>query len=331
MHKGLIKEIHNENILGYNLYGKILGADKISWDTFGFHEEKDKYNFFIWDATGHGIRAGFIVTLISRLFNTNIGKKGLKESSFEINNGLKQDLKNRNFITAIFFEIVKEKLDSIRFVGMGHEPMFIYRKKTKKIEKVIPGWLAAGIRMIKHVEDISEKVVEMDDNDILVTYSDGAVELKNIEGEFYGLDRLIKAIEDIAQVETDVRKIYAYIINDLKIFNGGASFDDDMTLLILQRNTKKDIIDEKDEYLQKLSIKEWLNKKEKRSLAGKNKETIEKELEKIRKQKELEWIIKNLEWLYMTWEILKLKQEAIRFIKAGFIDKRINNFLKKSD
>lgn len=47
MHKGLIKEIKNDNILGYDLYGKILGADKITGDTFGFHEAKQKYNFFI--------------------------------------------------------------------------------------------------------------------------------------------------------------------------------------------------------------------------------------------------------------------------------------------
>gem|GEM_PF-5378984 len=57
MHQGLIKEINNENILGYDFYGKILGADKISGDTFGFHDAKLKYNFFIGDATGHGIRA----------------------------------------------------------------------------------------------------------------------------------------------------------------------------------------------------------------------------------------------------------------------------------
>ncbi len=330
MHQGLIKEINNETILWYDFYGKILGADKISGDTFWFFEAKNKYNFFIGDATGHGIRAWFIVTLISRLFNTNIAKKPLKEAAFEINNWLKQDLKNRNFITAIFYEIMRDALWTIKFVGMGHEPMFVYRAKTKKIEKVIPGWLAAGIRMIKHVEDIAEKNIEMNHGDILITYSDGAVELKNIEGEFYGLDRLISAIEEISKVETDVKKIYAYVMNDLKGFNGWASFTDDMTLLMMRRNSDKDIVDEKDEYLQKISMKEWLNKKETKSLAWKDKQAIDQELEKIRKQKELEWIVKNLNQLYITWEILKLKQEAIRFIKAWFIDKRINILLKKA-
>lgn len=70
--------------------------------------------------------------------------------------------------------------------------------------------------MIKHIEDISEKNIEMGDGDILITYSDGAIEMKSITGEFYGIDRFIKTIEEIAQVETDITKIYEYITNDFK-------------------------------------------------------------------------------------------------------------------
>jgi hypothetical protein len=34
--------------------------------------------------------------------------------------------------------------------------------------------------------------------------------------------------------------------------------------------------------------------------------------------------------LYNSWEILKLKQECIRYIKDWFIDKKINFYLKKA-
>gem|GEM_PF-5119787 len=70
--------------------------------------------------------------------------------------------------------------------------------------------------MIKHIEDIQEKTIEMNDSDILVTYSDGAIEMRDINGAFYGMPRLIKAIEEIAAVEKDLKKIYEYVINDLK-------------------------------------------------------------------------------------------------------------------
>jgi hypothetical protein len=40
--------------------------------------------------------------------------------------------------------------------------------------------------------------------------------------------------------------------------------------------------------------------------------------------------LKILESLYYTWEILKLKQEAIKYIKLGYIHKKNNLYLKKA-
>ncbi|USN59266.1 MAG: SpoIIE family protein phosphatase [Candidatus Peribacteria bacterium] len=78
------------------------------------------------------------MTLLSRIFNKFVKKSTLQELTLEINNGLKQDLKNRNFITGIFFEIKKEAIGEVEFVGMGHEPMLIYKSKEKKVERLIP-------------------------------------------------------------------------------------------------------------------------------------------------------------------------------------------------
>lgn len=125
-------------MIGYDIYGKILGYDKISGDTFGFIEGRDKYNFFIGDATGHGVRAGLIVSLLSKNFQEHALKNDLQNTVLKTNNNLKENLQSRNFATGIFFEILKEFKGVINFVGLGHEPMLIYRAKTKKIEKVIP-------------------------------------------------------------------------------------------------------------------------------------------------------------------------------------------------
>ncbi|MFK7779894.1 MAG: PP2C family protein-serine/threonine phosphatase [Candidatus Gracilibacteria bacterium] len=330
IHKGLVKELSSNKMLGYELYGKILGADKISGDTLGFVENDDKYNFFLGDATGHGIRAGFIITLLSRLFNKYVKSKSLVELTYEINNGLKQDLKSRNFITGIFFEILKDEIGKLRFVGMGHEPILIYRKNKKEIEKLIPGGLAAGIRLINKSSDIKVKNIVIENGDILLTYSDGIVENKNSEGNLYGIDRLIHAFQTIATSNNNIRDIYDYIINDVKIFRGGAQFEDDATILIVKREFKKDIVDESSDYLKNLKVKEGLNNSDIKKLRGKTIEDIDKELEVLKKRKETLRIIKILETLYYTGEILKLKQESIRFIKEGFIDKKINFYLKKA-
>jgi serine phosphatase RsbU (regulator of sigma subunit) len=329
IHKGLIKEISNKNIIWYDLYGKILWSDKISWDTFGFHEGTTKYNFFLWDATGHGIRAWFIVTLLSRLFNEHVSKP-IDELAMEINNGLKQDLKSRNFITWIFFEVFKSKVDTLRFVWMWHEPMLVYREDTKLVESIIPGWLAGWIRLIKEKADVKIKDIEMKSNDIILMYSDGIIENKNSEWDFYWLGRLKIAFEKISSVEKDITKIYEYLVNDVQLFKWWSSFEDDVSVLVIKRDTDKDIITENSDYLQDITLKKGLTKKQVKKLEWKTKDEVELELEKIKKDKDTERILKILESLYYTWEILKLKQEAIRYIKQWYIHKKINLYLKKA-
>jgi len=277
IHKWLIKEISNENMLWYELYWKILWADKISWDTFWLYDDDNKYVFFLWDATWHWIRAWFIITLLSRLFNKFVKSKKLNELTFEINNWLKQDLKSRNFITWVFFEIIKKNIWSIEFVWMGHEPMLIYRTKTAKVERVIPGWLAAWIRIIKDISNVKTSHIELDDNDILITYSDWIVENKNEKWEFYWINKLSESFEKVASYTKDINEIYDYLINDVKSFKQASNFTDDASILILKRNTEKDIQNDKSRYLKDLTIKESLERKDVKRLVWKNKEEIKKE------------------------------------------------------
>lgn len=328
IHRWLVKEISKQKMIGYDLYWKILWADKISWDTFWLEESAKKYNFFIWDATGHWIRAWFIITLINKLFKEHYSKE-LNEIAFEINNWLKQDLKSRNFITSIFFEVDKQS-NNIWYVWMWHEPMFIYRKKENKVEKIIPGWLAAWIRLVKDKDDIKIKNISLDDWDILLTYSDWLIENKSLDWEYYGLEKLEESFRMVSEYESNIKNIYEYLINDVKLFRWGSNFDDDVSVIIIKRDTTKDIVKDEDTYIEDLKSKEHLDKAELKKLKWKNKEEIEKELEVIRRKKETKRLIKTLENLYYTWEILKLKEEATRFIKDWYIDPKINFYLRKA-
>ncbi len=330
IHKGLVRELYQPDMVGFDIYGKILWHDKISGDTFGFIDSKEKYNFFIGDATGHGVRAGLIVSILSKNFQEHSAKYDLQNIALKTNNNLKENLQSRNFATGVFFEINKEYNDIVNFVGFGHEPMFVYRAKTKKVEKVIPGGLAGGIRVIKKLEDIQVKHIELADDDIILTFSDGVVEAKNEAGEFYGLDRLEKTFRSISKSHTNPQDIYTSLIEDLKFFKSGTSFLDDTTIVLLKRNQSKDVVTHESVELKEITAKEWLNRTQAKRLAWKNKKDLEEELEKIRKEKETDNIIKILEWYYLTGEIIKLKQEATRYIKEWYIHKKINFYLKKA-
>lgn len=326
IHSWLTKEIKRKDILWYDLYWKILWADKISGDTFWIEEITNKYRLFVWDATWHWIKAWFIITLLSKLFRENI-KENIQKAIFNINNGLKQDLQSRNFITWVFFEIDKKSKD-ISFVWMWHEPLLIYRRKTNKVEKIITWWLAAGIRIIKNENEIKIKDIEMDDWDILLWYSDWIIETKNIDWKKYWIEKLMENFWLVSENEWNTKKIYEYLMNDLKLFSWWTNFIDDVTIVVLKRDFLKDNINKDEVY--EIWKKEWLAREEIRQIKWKTKNQIKKEIEDIKRKKEVKRIIKNLENLYYTWETLKLKQECIRYIKEWYIHKKINFYLKKA-
>jgi hypothetical protein len=103
-----------------------------------------------------------------------------------------------------------------------------------------------------------------------------------------------------------------------------------MSMMILWRSKEKDIIEDKKDLVKELNLDWAPSKEELRKIKGKTKIEIEEELKEIEKERKLKNILKNLDSLYYTGEILKLKQEAIRYIKDWFIDKKINDYLKKA-
>ena len=329
LHKWLVKEVSEDEMEWYDIYWKIIWNNKIIGDTFGYVENKSKYNFFIWDATWKWIRAWFIITLLSRIFNKYVKSKDLQNLTYTINNWLKQDLKLSNFITWVFFEIEKYDIWRIKYVWMWHEPMLFFKKSESSVDRIIPWGLAAWIRLIKNLTEIKVKHKDLDEWDSILMYSSSIIESKNAEWESYWLNRLKAAYIQVSQTEDSIKNIYDHIIRNVKEHMWEEQFTDDASILIVKRNTKKDIMDDSD-YLKELKAKEWLTNQDIKKLKWKTLEYIDKELIKIKKRKETKRIVKILENLYYTWEVLKLKQEAIRYIKEWFIDKKINKYLKKA-
>ena len=328
MHSWLIKELVYDNMIWYDLYWKILWADKISGDTFGLEENRNNYLMFLWDATGHWVRAGFIISVFNQLFKT-FKEKSIKDIYIDINNQLKQKLESKNFVTWALFEISKWWA-SIKYAWMWHEPIFIYREKTWEVEKKVLWWLAAGFRIIKDANQVKIRDIKLEDWDILMIFSDWIVEAKWGNGELYGIDRLGETFKKVLKFESDIRKIYNFLIEDLKWFKWWTKFEDDASILLLKRDTNRDLVRKWDQILEDIKEKENLKSDELKRLEWERRENLSKKLEAIRREKETKRIISILWELYYSWEILQLKQEAIRYIKEWYIDKKINFYLRKA-
>ncbi len=330
MHQWLIKEIEKNHLIGFDLYGKILGSDKISGDCFGMYESKEKYSFYMGDATGHWVQAWLIVSILSKTFTEQARKDDIVNLVYQINNTLKESLQSKHFITGMIFEIDKKYKNIVNIAGMWHEPLLIYRAETKTVEKFIAGGLAAGIRYIKKPEDIKPKPVEIHDGDIFMSYSDGVIETKNAEWNIYTIDKLAETLWRVAPEAKDIKDLYSLIMQDVEAHRWWTKFDDDASIFIFSRNSEKDLLTEWSEELSSVAQKEGFTMKDMKSLEWKRKVELKEEVEKIKHEKKLDSIINSLKGHYYTGEYLKLKEEATRYVKEGFVHEKINFYLKKA-
>ncbi|MDD2516486.1 MAG: PP2C family protein-serine/threonine phosphatase [Candidatus Gracilibacteria bacterium] len=327
----LFKDLKEFEILGFDFIGKILSKDKITGDTFGFSKIKNKTIFYIGDSTGHGLKAGFTVSILSKLFFEYSSKiKDFQELFAKINNEFKEKINGKAFVSGIFFEFDDTKTNKFSFIGAGHNPMLLYRKNTGIVEKIIPGGLILGFRNISNIVSVRVKDINMEEGDILLVYTDGIVEIKNQNNEFYGLKRLQENFEKIARGNPDIpiNKLFEKIIEKVSEFSAGENYNDDVSVFLFARNKQKDklsSIDEIEAIRKEFDIK---NNKKTNYYKNKTRQEVMEELKKEKHTKDLKIRLERLERLYRIGEFIKLKQEINIYVKEGYVHPKMLFFLK---
>lgn len=205
-------------------------AAEIGGDTFDFTKNGDNTFFFIGDSTGHGTPAGLVMMMVHTLLMTfsNMYNTGY-EVIYNTNKYLKPLLNSIMFMTLTLFRFnhIERKL---YWVGAGHLHIIVYKSSQKKciIEK--SGGIALGM-IADNSKLIKEQNLDFEPNDMLVVYSDGVTEAKNIYGELFGLNHLVELIEQNAGKKT-MEDILDIITTEIAEFAENHIQEDDMSIIL---------------------------------------------------------------------------------------------------
>lgn len=217
---------------GILISAKTRPAAEVGGDSFDFLTTGEATYLYIGDATGHGVPAGIIMTIVNTLVYVYAEVSStLLELMVSVNRHLKKRIQK-----TLFMSMVMLKWDHVKrvmsFVGAGHEYILIHHAKTGQCEAIPSGGIALGM-----VEDntkiLKEIVLPFEQGDMIILYTDGIVECRNMAGELYGLDRLKTVVSKYASQyspEVTIQKI----ASELGTYMNGHQQDDDMTLMIIQ-------------------------------------------------------------------------------------------------
>ncbi|MCB0283662.1 MAG: SpoIIE family protein phosphatase [Calditrichaeota bacterium] len=202
-------------------------ATEVGGDYYDFHVALDgTLTVVIGDATGHGLRAGTMVTTVKSLFKSHAPNPDILFSFQEITRCIKQ----MNFDKlSMCMTMLKIQSDKLTMSVAGMPPAFIFRKDTRVVEEHLFQAMPLGT-MEKFPYEIKDTILKPGDTILLL--SDGLPELKNSVGEMYGYKNIRNNFEDVAEQAPE--EIISFFKNEGSGWINNADPDDDVTFVVIK-------------------------------------------------------------------------------------------------
>lgn len=232
---------------GFDIAVKNRSAEELGGDNLDFIKAGSSTYFYVGDVTGHGVPAAIVMTMVNTLINAF---SEIYESAYEVVVQTNRRLKTRIRAT-MFMSMLMLKWNGLTkkmtYIGCGHEHLIVYRAKTGLVDVMVSGGIALGM-VPDNSKIVKENDLLLETGDVIVLYTDGITEAKNMKGEMFGLKRLQDTVALYGGIG-GAQEIVQNIAKDFSKFVEEHVQEDDVTLIAVKRlkdgDSGKSMIDQK--------------------------------------------------------------------------------------
>ena len=189
-------------------------------------EENGTLNIAFGDATGHGLKAGTMVTLMKGFFTSDSSKLGIKEFMNHCSKMIKEIKLGRILMSFSYLKIESSKL---YVSSAGMPPIYYYNKSSEVMEEIIMKGMPLGA-MLSFPYNVHEK--ELNSGDIILLLSDGIPEQMNEDEEMYDYPRVKDQFIKVAEKTPD--EIIKHFVESCDKWMGNAVQADDITIMVIR-------------------------------------------------------------------------------------------------
>ncbi len=138
---------------------------------------------------------------------------------------------NADLFVTVFYAILEPWSGQLTYCNAGHMPPYLLRSgKGAAFDSLMRNGVPLGIFDGRDWEQVE---VQLEENDTLVLYTDGLTDAENVEGEFFGRERLLALL--LAHQGETAFALQTTILDAVRDFVGEAPQFDDITLMVLRR------------------------------------------------------------------------------------------------
>ncbi len=214
---------------GFDIEVFMKTAYEVGGDYYDFLETDDgALTIAVGDATGHGLKAGTLVSIIKGLFLNEAGNlRSEIHTFFDKSNRIIKQMHLGNLFMGLTLVRIKHNRAEIASAGMP--PVYLYKEKNRAVEEIL---LKAPPIGAFYDFPYPRQEVELAKGDTLLLLSDGLPELFNPAEEMFGYSRLKKLFAGIGDKTPD--RIIDELVAAGDSWLKGKLQDDDMTFVVLK-------------------------------------------------------------------------------------------------
>lgn len=201
-------------------------ASEVGGDYYDFYATPEGIlTVALGDATGHGLKAGTMVTATKGLFNAFVHEESITHILKQSSQALKK-MNLKPLYMAMMLMRIKDHQATISIAGMP--AILVYKAASQEVVELSLKGMPLGSMPFPY----KEASIELATDDIIMLMSDGFPERFNPQGEIFGYDQTKNILPQIAQLSS--LEIIERLVEIGNQWAEGCPQDDDITFVVLK-------------------------------------------------------------------------------------------------
>ena len=211
---------------GFEIAVSMSTATEVGGDYYDFHLGEDgALTAVVGDATGHGARAGTMVTAVKSLFSAFAGQRAPRELLDEAARAVRRMELGR---MAMGLAVARLRDGGLVLSSAGMPPVLVYRGASGEVEEIA----LRGMPLGGFAFDFEERRLELAAGDAILMMTDGLPELANAAGDPLGYPQVRALFEELGG--RSPQEILAGLNRAADEWTGGDPPKDDITLVAIR-------------------------------------------------------------------------------------------------
>ncbi len=213
-----------------DVFGSLVPAREVGGDLFDFFLRDEKLFFCIGDVSGKGVPSAMVMAVTHSLFRSASAHENNPARMMQVINETSCHGNEANMFVTLFIGVLDLPTGRLHFCNAGHDKPIIVNSQQSTVSTLdakpnLPVGVFTDVKYVEHEHLLTT-------GSTLFLYTDGLTEARNVQRQFFGLERVKEVLCSVAS-ESKLQVLLQTMTDAVNQFVEDAEQSDDLTMLVI--------------------------------------------------------------------------------------------------